>query len=202
MPVSGTKPEIIIPDLLGIASDLRRKTDLALSRTDCAYLSGLFDGEGCVNFASVKNSRYIRIFITNTELDILKWVQSIFGGDISLLSSRKDGWKQGYCWRLSWTKAIEFLSFIEPWSKIKRRQIEIALAWHSLRPGQGGGCAPGRSRPPDEAVDLLIKELAWWNKRGGSTGPSPVTTILMETFYADIWVHSRYHQAGNAPMEA
>lgn len=184
MPVSGTPKEIVGEEMhrrVLIDTQFRRALDVLckvnLSSEEMAYIAGLFDGEGCVSFGRTRSSWFIRVFVTNTNLEILEWLKSIFGGDIKKLSSRRDGWKQGYCWRISWTRAIEFLSLIAPWSRLKKRQIEIALAWDWSRAGMGQKSEP-------LSVDLLVRELHWWNQRGGTSDPNPVSEFLQEIGYA------------------
>lgn len=169
MPVSGSPKEIV-------HEELHRFKHGQLHSEELAYIAGLFDGEGSVNFGNARSTKFIRIFVTNTNLEILEWLKSIFGGDIKPLSSRKSGWKKGYCWRLQWSRAVEFLSSIEPWSKIKRPQIVVAITWDVVRPHRGG-------KPPcdhKEVMDFLSEELRWLNKRGVSSEPKPSSLVLKE----------------------
>ena len=55
---------------------------------DAAYVAGFFDGEGHISIRSrakqSKRSQHHQILagITNTNKDLLDWIQSVFGGSI------------------------------------------------------------------------------------------------------------------------
>src|SRR5271166_3856286 len=95
-----------------------------------AYVAGLFDGEGCVNFTQSGKQKtwVIRVMIRNTDHDIILYLQALFGGRIEekKLYPGKPHWKPSYCWRLDWDAAIGFLVAIEPWVRIKKDQILVA----------------------------------------------------------------------------
>ena len=157
-----------------------------LSKDELAYIAGIFDGEGCINFQCIRGSYYIRVLITNTNRDLLEYIQSIFGGDIKKMS-RKSGWKQSYVWRLSWSKAIEFLSLIEPWLRVKEDQAHIAFCWDHFRPGRGQGPIQKEKRKEANDVSKYLREcLTFFNKRGTHNLEDPVQRELdrMEDSYA------------------
>jgi hypothetical protein len=142
-----------------------------------AYVAGLFDGEGCVNFSRNRSGCFIRVFVTNTNRELLESLQEKFGGDIAKLSGRKKGWKQAYVWRIAWTKAVEFLDKIQPYLCNKWRQAEVAFAWDANRLGRGNHDA-AMKKEVQEANELLIDQLHWLNHRGENNTPEPIQLAL------------------------
>ncbi len=135
------------------------------------YAAGFVDGEGCINFAKTRSSIYPRVLVTNTNIEILKDFQKKWGGDIKQNFCKKDNWKPAYSWRISWTKAINFLSDIEPYLKIKKLQAHAVFAWAEIRPGRGG-------KPDKESFDFLVSYVHWLNKRGINNEENPLDVVL------------------------
>lgn len=114
------------------------------------YVAGLFDGEGCICIQKVwvpgKYEKYcrtrMRIFITTTNLPVIKLLQKWFGkGNFSEKGSLKNGWKAAYDWRLNSKKdMIDFLNRIKDHVVIKREQVQLALQFcDTLRDKSGCG---------------------------------------------------------------
>jgi hypothetical protein len=141
-----------------------------------AYVAGIFDGEGCVNFARLRRGLFVRVMVVNTNLELLKDLQAQFGGDISKLK-HKPGWKQGFSWRLCWSSAINFLNVIQPWLRVKHRQAETAFAWDAVRLGKGHATALKREEYLD-SCSLLFDQLRWLNKKGSHRDPEPIAEFL------------------------
>jgi len=138
-----------------------------------AYVAGFFDGEGCVNFASCRKSLFPRVLITNTDIDILQRIQKRFGGDINPLSLRKENWKQGYSLRISWSKAVEFLSEIYPYLFVKAAQAETVFAWDAIRLGSGKKTLQQKEDYKD-SCDLLYRRMRWLNQKGNKDTVDPI----------------------------
>lgn len=135
------------------------------------YAAGFVDGEGCIGFAKTRKSIYPRILVTNTNIDILQEFKDKWGGDINPLSLKKDNWKQGYSWRISWSKAVDFLSDIEPYLKIKKAQSHAVFAWDEIRPGKGG-------KADKDSFDFLVSYVHWLNKKGINNEKNPLDIVL------------------------
>jgi len=140
-----------------------------------AYVAGIFDGEGCVNFTRTRNTIYPRVLVVNTNRPLLEGFVEQFGGDIRPLSAHKEGWKQGWEWLLSWSKAVAFLDRIHPWLRVKDAQAETVFAWDTIRPGSGN-----KHKWDQPALELLKAELTWLNHKGPSVGEEPMLTALKE----------------------
>jgi hypothetical protein len=144
-----------------------------VGRETLAYVAGLFDGEGCVNFtqAGAQRTWVIRVMIRNTDRKVIDYLQVLFGGRIETKALHRDNptWKASYCWRLDWDMAINFLVAIEPWVRIKREQILVARFWDALR-------NRNKKRPTNEEkqtvadqrqmVAILVRQLSWLNRKG------------------------------------
>lgn len=135
------------------------------------YAAGFVDGEGCINFAKTKSNIFPRVLVTNTNIEILNEFKNKWGGDIKQLSLRKDNWKQGYSWRICWSKAVEFLSDIEPYLKIKKHQAHAVFAWNEIRPGKG-------RKADKECLDFLVSYVHWLNKKGINNEKNPLDVVL------------------------
>lgn len=97
--------------------------------TDLAYIAGLVDGEGHISVLFANSGNYfLHVGITNTNLNVLKWIESILPTGIIYKKQKYAERKQGY--ELRWAKSLvskEFLTLILPYLKIKREQAELAI---------------------------------------------------------------------------
>ena len=83
------------------------------------------------------------------------------------------GWKQGYSWRLSWSKAVDFLSQIEPYLKLKNLQSHAVFAWNEIKPGKG-------KKADKESFDFLVDYVHFLNKKGTNNQENPLDIVLKE----------------------
>ncbi len=92
------------------------------------WLAGFFDGEGCINITVAGKSRHaiLRLYLVNTDADLLREIQKQYGGHFATQESKKKGWKP-FC-TLIWTNipAKGLLSQIGEFLILKRRQCELA----------------------------------------------------------------------------
>src|SRR5882762_6064219 len=106
---------------------------------DWARLAAFIDGEGSISTRMVcKVSRkrpngtfVIAVQISNTDPRLVRWVHSLFGGHVYQGRRTKQQaekiWKPAWRWEACSRKAYQILVGIEPYSIIKREQIELAL---------------------------------------------------------------------------
>jgi hypothetical protein len=104
-----------------------------IAEQDLAYVAGLFDGEGCVTVSRHQTTtaftHQAQITITNTDREILEWVQGLFGlGSIQVKPSYSDRHSAGYTWVASSRQARDFLLAVSPYLRVKRQQANLALA--------------------------------------------------------------------------
>ena len=142
-----------------------------------AYVAGLFDGEGCVNFTKCRNIKIPRVCITNTNLEILESLQKSFGGFIQKGYRPQKHWKQSYHWTISNAKACEFLTKIYAWVCIKKEQIWLVWAWDAIRPGSGRNWDQNMI----DALNLINEQSKWLNWKGVDRPVvSPIDQCLKE----------------------
>ena len=111
-----------------------------VSAADAAYTAGLLDGEGHIGIREWEGtcgSNYgLGVFIYNTDLPIMVWLQTVFGGRFSQRTRRDDRtgrqYRVNYHWYLYGQPAADFLRLVAPFAKIKRRHIEAALTYQEM----------------------------------------------------------------------
>ena len=120
--------------------------------TDKAYIAGLFDGEGSINFTrrpekkkkhngkpgySVSNSMRISMEIAMTDQSVLIWLHEVLGvgslTDKPRKGRRKDGSKylMQYRWRCTFRDAYFVCLLIWPWSHTKLPKIQKIIEHYS-----------------------------------------------------------------------
>jgi hypothetical protein len=121
------------------------------------YLSGFFDGEGCI-YVSPNGS--INCRVVNTGLPVLEMYKDLFGG--SILNRKQRTNKNQFVWSVYGDEAVYFLEDIFPFSLEKRSQMEIVFKWHierkSLQATNVGYCKGKRSHEDREGVLSLCRE--------------------------------------------
>ncbi len=115
-----------------------------LTREQLAYIAGFFDGEGCVHIGGRRqNTSYnLEVNISNTDEDILLWLQSIYGGYLKTVKKAKEHHIQCYNWRLASNQAVVFLDSIYPFLILKKHQADGAIAFQSLKGPKGEKQSP------------------------------------------------------------
>jgi len=110
-----------------------------MGKISLPYIAGFFDGEGCVCILKVMEkylarvrTRYIlRIYISNTNLPILKNIQRLLGGYISERPNPPKNHLQVYSLTLNCNKAKEFLEKVLPYLIVKKEQAVLAIEFQS-----------------------------------------------------------------------
>jgi len=100
-----------------------------MNKLTAAYLAGLIDGEGCLDFGTNKKRGYYqpRIRITLVEKDVILWLQNSFGGGFAVREFDNENWKTAYTWTLNGNRVKPFLLKVRPYLRIKRKQCDILL---------------------------------------------------------------------------
>lgn len=151
-----------------------------------AYAAGLFDGEGCIAIHATQRKgekldsrgamRHIdhvvwkaRVFISNTNLEVLQRVQAAFGGSVTQAAPEAFGGrntKRSYVLTFTHSVAEVFLAAVLPHMIVKRKQAELFLEFRSnIQP-------VGRRPIPREVVwrrHEIYLEMIALNQRGLST---------------------------------
>lgn len=92
---------------------------------DVRYAAGFFDGEGCV---IVGKNFQVASVLAQSELEILKEFQAMWGGFIYEQGNNKLAKKPHWHWRLSRKAQTQrFLQEIRPFCRVKVAKIDLAL---------------------------------------------------------------------------
>ena len=127
------------------------------------YLAGLFDGEGCVLINKATKRRYsyhrLRVQLTNLNPSPLKMAMELFGGSILIHKNRRENQQDIWDWSVEYTRAVEFLEEIFPYSIIKKDEIEIALDFMNSKKRYGRGGVPINEFRKRERFKQELQEL-------------------------------------------
>ena len=124
-----------------------------IAETDIAYIAGLFDGEGSINFTRrpekkkkhkgkgyyVSNSMRISMEISMTDRSVLLWVLEVLGcgtlTDKPRKGLRKNGTKylMQYRWRCTFRDAFYVCCVLWPYAHTKLPKIQQVIAHYSKK---------------------------------------------------------------------
>jgi hypothetical protein len=145
-----------------------------------SYLAGLFDGEGTVCISTSHNKNNTTIFqmnvkIANTNLELMQWLISNFGGMYSVSCSKnKNNCKTQYAWMPKGkNNRIAVLETMLPYLVIKKRQALIGLEFERVYEGRNG-CQQGLKLTIDSPIYIeahqkrqeLRDQLVQLNRKG------------------------------------
>ena len=105
---------------------------------DLVYAAATIDCEGCIGITStqkrgvVNPSFVVRVSVTNTDFNLIDWLLDTFGGYYHPLPSKNPKHKDRYTWYIQHQGAVAFLALIQPYIKLKHKQVLIALEMQSL----------------------------------------------------------------------
>ena len=122
-----------------------------VATTDIAYIAGLFDGEGSINFKRgpekkkkhkgkgyrISNSIRISMEIAMTDQSVLIWLHEVLGVGTLIDKPRKGLRKNGtkylmqYRWRCTFRDAYYVCLLIWPWSHTKLPKIQQIIEHYS-----------------------------------------------------------------------
>ncbi len=106
--------------------------DRSWSETELAYFAGIVDGEGCFAMHKHRADRFgAQLQIGNTDPLLMQWIQTHFGGSLSL--EKRPNAKHQHVWR--WIAASADLDLIlrslVPYLITKKRQAELFIAYRA-----------------------------------------------------------------------
>ena len=103
-----------------------------MKKDDLIYLAGIVDGEGCVSVTYKTKARHerIRLTVSNTDRNLIDWLTSRVGGSVSK-NQPKGNRKPAYHWEIYSSKAFIVLTLLLPYLKLKKRQAELCLQFHT-----------------------------------------------------------------------
>jgi hypothetical protein len=127
------------------------------------YLTGFFDGEGCV---TVSKNGSIALGIVNTHLPTLQLFQEVFGGSVAPRKQMVN--KPQYVWRVYGESAVNVATQMIEFSMEKQDQLVKAIEWMALRknfPTTRKG--RGRTSHPDRASAIAETQRILTNMKKG-----------------------------------
>jgi len=126
------------------------------------WLGGFFDGEGCVCIPERKTcTRYHHDYTLTVEVggnfkEVLEEMEKRFGGTLS-----PKGGGSEFAWRLqlSPNKALHFLETIQPYVRLKHREVEIGIEFQGDKVILRSGTSMDAYRAEMERRQALSKAL-------------------------------------------
>ena len=114
--------------------------------TDKAYIAGLFDGEGSINFTRrpekkkkhkgeghrISNSMRISMEISMTDQSVLIWLTEVLGCG-TLRKKPRPGHKMQWRWRCSFRDAFRVCCILWPYAHVKLDKIQQIIAHYSKK---------------------------------------------------------------------
>jgi hypothetical protein len=110
---------------------------------ELAYLAGILDGEGSVSIACIrpkKGRAYFqpRVFVTNTGLDLIIWLEEHFGASTTETQSPIANRRLLYVAKWTGDKALTLLTVVLPYLIVKRERAALVLEAWSVKPSYVG----------------------------------------------------------------
>lgn len=146
-----------------------------LSDTECAYIAGLFDGEGCISIVRIfrkypgaKKSceMYIlRVQMTNVDPRPIYPLRDRFGGWVYVTKHKNPNQRDTHVWVATSHLALKFLEAIRPWLVCKAEQADIAINLQTSRVyrGKAGTPAEDRQRERQQYTDITALKFRTFN---------------------------------------
>ena len=110
---------------------------MAISIVDAAYIAGLFDGEGSIDFAKRKEKKSngkaylcqrITMRIEMCDEHVLRWIHEKLGvGTVRKRNrspSRKAHWKDAWVYSVRFRQAYQVAKLLWPYAQVKLHKIE------------------------------------------------------------------------------
>lgn len=105
-----------------------------LDNTDLSYIAGFFDGEGCISSTvTIQGYFILNVSITNTNKDVLVWIQSIVGGTLHSTNDKRKTSKKCYWLRFSVNEGPKLVNSLIAFSKVKTEQLKLASLFYVMK---------------------------------------------------------------------
>jgi len=92
-----------------------------------AYISGFFDGEGCIDTDKINDYIYLQARLANTYPNILIGMKQVFGGNVNT-TKKSQNRRQKWVWRSKAKDDVKFfLSKISKYSIVKKSQLNLGF---------------------------------------------------------------------------
>ena len=116
-----------------------------IRESDAAYIAGLFDGEGSIDFTKRKekkrsgtyNCRRVSMEVTMTDQSVIRWIHEVLGVGTVVKKPRKGLRKNGtkylmqYRWRCTFRDAYYVCRVLWPYAHTKLPKIQQVIEHYS-----------------------------------------------------------------------
>lgn len=145
-----------------------------MTEIEKAWLAGFIDGEGCISLAKINLKQEYgawipTLYITNTNLPVLKYIQKLIGEKGFLNKGYKSTPRAKLCYRIVYQShsVRRILTTLLPFLRIKHKVAEVILNFpkrRSISLGYGKGTVPDvKGYKKQLEYVKLVRKL---NKRG------------------------------------
>jgi len=136
---------------------------IPLIEVEKAYVAGIVDGEGTVTLMKHhKNETQVPfVGIANNNLELLKWIRSLVGGNICSKKKRLPHHSDSYVLNIRQDRALSFLNEIKKYLIVKRQQAELITAQYKSVTHRAGKYTPEMLIKKGE----LVAEIRRLNQR-------------------------------------
>lgn len=113
-----------------------------MKKTDLNYAAGLLDGEGSIMLtrATKGKTRSPHVSMTSTTIELLEFMQTLFGGHIVNKKTYSKHHKRAWSWQINYDGALAVCEVLLPYLKEpekKRRAKIIVERYKSVTPKNG-----------------------------------------------------------------
>lgn len=120
----------------------------SISQQDLHWLAGLLEGEGSFLSGPPSAPRSPSVQLSMVDRDIVERAGALVGSAVTVVPSRRDGWRTAYCVRVRGARGVLWMQRLRPLMGTRRRaQIDRAIASH--------GPDPRRLLDDERATDAL-----------------------------------------------
>jgi hypothetical protein len=97
-----------------------------------AYAAGVIDGEGCIHAAATNTARgratyVVRLTVTNTCPELVKWFQEQLGGTIWTYTNPNERYRVRYVWHAPAKDVKNILLGVLPYLKVKAELAKLGI---------------------------------------------------------------------------
>jgi len=115
-----------------------------ISATSLSYIAGLFDGEGWIRTQVRPRGKgkghglILQIGISNTNKEVLNWIQSIIGGRVKEVNNKRQ--TPCFQWEVTDRQSIKvIIASLYPYLRIKQNRAKLLLTLLNKIRGDGAG---------------------------------------------------------------
>lgn len=138
-----------------------------MTDTELAYIAGFFDGEGSITINENgkpsprgKNPNHtLQVSIGNTDPRVLIWLHEEFGGFLTYRKQVSPRHRKVAQWGVRARLALPFLEAIRPFIRMKRDQVDVAIAFQKTKKMHGAKLVPIEQIEWREEQRVKIREL-------------------------------------------